>query len=177
MSLFKRFLDIARLLQIRTCVVTDNDGDADAVTARYADYAEVDSITICFDPDEAYPTLEPQLLKANGRAKLNSILGTAYEDEDEEKYNKRAAQECDSLACMDRKLIAHGGGSSKIEFCDLYDAGLLIHVKRYSGSSGLSHLFEQGIVSAVAFLSDADFRAKASAKASLVKLCIRSCDG
>ena len=92
---FKRFLDIGRLLRIDARVVTDNDGDAGAVTAKYADYAGDATITICFDPDEEYQTLEPQLLKANGRAKLNAILGTAYEDED--------------------SLLKHMGGNNKVE--------------------------------------------------------------
>jgi len=113
---FKRFLDIARLLQIRTCVVTDNDGDADAVTAKYADYAEVDTITICFDPDEAYPALEPQLLKANGRAKLNSILGTAYEDED--------------------PLLKHMGGNNKVKTAlKIFDSAEAFTVPEYIGNA------------------------------------------
>jgi energy-coupling factor transporter ATP-binding protein EcfA2 len=78
---FKRFLDIARLLNIDARVVTDNDGDADAVRAKYADYADDVTIAICFDPDEAYKTLEPQILKANGRTELNAILGTTYADD------------------------------------------------------------------------------------------------
>ncbi len=28
-----------------------------------------------------FPTLEPQLLKANGRERLNTVLGTAYADD------------------------------------------------------------------------------------------------
>lgn len=79
---FKRFLDIARLLNIDTRVVTDNDSNAAAVAAKYADYADDATIMVCFNSDEAYPTLEPQLLKANGREKLNIILGTTYEDDD-----------------------------------------------------------------------------------------------
>lgn len=92
---FKRFLDIARLLRIDARVVTDNDGDAGAVTAKYADYAGDATIAIYFDPDEQCQTLEQQLLKANGRTKLNAILGTAYEDED--------------------LLLNHMGGNNKAE--------------------------------------------------------------
>ena len=79
---FKRFLDIAKLLRIDVRVVTDNDGDPDAVAAKYADYGGDATIVICFDRDETCTTLEPQLLKANGRAKLNAILGTAHVDDD-----------------------------------------------------------------------------------------------
>lgn len=50
---------------------------------------------------------------------------------------------------MDRQLISYGGGASRIEFCDvLSDSGQRIHVKQYSGSSVMSHLFNQGLVSA-----------------------------
>lgn len=50
---------------------------------------------------------------------------------------------------MDRRLIAYGGGRSRIEFCDvLSDDGKRIHIKRYSGSATMSHLFNQGLISA-----------------------------
>lgn len=78
---FKRFLDIAKLLEIDARVVTDNDSDANAVVEKYTDYVDLPTIKICFDADEAYPTLEPQLLKATGRVKLNSILGKNFADD------------------------------------------------------------------------------------------------
>ena len=63
---------------------------------------------------------------------------------------------------MDRKLIMFGG--SRIEFCDLYSLEKqMIHVKKYTGSSVLSHLFMQGLVSAESFL-DAGFRALVNEK-------------
>jgi len=78
---FKRFLDIALLLNIDVRVVTDNDGRYEAVIEKYADYEAHPSITICCDPDEDFPTLEPQLLKANGRELLNTLLGTEHQDD------------------------------------------------------------------------------------------------
>lgn len=83
-----------------------------------------------------------------------------YEDESEGEYNERAANlSGDQLADMDAKNIQYGGGASKVEFCDLYSkAGDMIHVKRYSGSSVLSHLFSQAVVSAQTFKSDSEFR-------------------
>src|SRR5439155_10506573 len=66
---------------------------------------------------------------------------------------------------MDRENISHGGGYSKIEFCDLFsDKRQIVHVKHYGGSSVLSHLFYQGIVSGELFLADADFRTKVNDK-------------
>lgn len=95
------------------------------------------------------------------------ITAACSEAESEEDYNKRVAT-ADGYECMDRKLIQHGGGNSKIEFCDLFDPTnkRLFHVKKYGGSSVLSHLFNQGLVSAELMLSDPDFRAKVNDKLS-----------
>lgn len=97
----------------------------------------------------------------------HSTLGLLdYTDKNEADYNKRVYESDDDyFALMDRKMIVHGGGNSKIEFCDLYTQDKrLVHVKRYGGSSVLSHLFAQGLVSARLLLSDADFRGKVNEK-------------
>ncbi|MEI7918515.1 MAG: TIGR04141 family sporadically distributed protein [Candidatus Saccharibacteria bacterium] len=82
-------------------------------------------------------------------------------DTSENSYNTRAANEL-NLTLMDAKNITYGGGHSKIEFCDIFDyeKSTLYHVKKYGGSSVLSHLFNQGLVSAQLMLSDVDFRSK-----------------
>ena len=68
------------------------------------------------------------------------------------------------LCLMDKKNIQHDG-RSKIEFCDLYTSDKeLIHVKKYGGSSVLSHLFQQGISSAELLKRDSVFRAKVEKK-------------
>ncbi len=80
---FKRFLEIARLLRLDVRVVTDNDGDVASLKAKYAEYLDAanSTIGIFYDPNESYPTLEPQLLGANSRDKLNTILGTTHADD------------------------------------------------------------------------------------------------
>lgn len=80
---FKRFLEIAALLELRVRVVTDNDGDVAALRAKYSRYlaGTHDGISICYDDDENAKTLEPQLLKANSRAVLNTILSTKHPDD------------------------------------------------------------------------------------------------
>jgi len=80
---FKRFLEIAVLLNLDVQVLTDNDGDIDALKAKYAGYlsGEHPKIRIFYDSDKLYPTLEPQLLKANGRQALNTILAKNYADD------------------------------------------------------------------------------------------------
>jgi putative ATP-dependent endonuclease of the OLD family len=80
---FKRFLEIAVLLNLDVRVVMDNDKDVAALKHKYADYLNgaYPKIKICYDDDPNSPTLEPQLLKANSLDKLNAILGTTYADD------------------------------------------------------------------------------------------------
>lgn len=87
-----------------------------------------------------------------------------FHGKDEGSYNTKVHEENPAyFALMDRKIIRHGGGGGQIEFCDLYTTDRhFIHVKRYGGSSVLSHLFSQGTVSARLFLSDREFREKAN---------------
>lgn len=89
-----------------------------------------------------------------------------YEDKTEGEYNERVYEgDKNYFALMDKKNISYGGGSSKIEFCDLFTKDQhLIHVKRYGGSSVLSHLFAQGLVSTRLLLADADFRVEVNKK-------------
>jgi len=78
---FKRFLDIAKLMNFDVRIVTDNDGNRAAVDVKYANYLSENNITLCCDSDEDFPTLEPQLLKANGRELINTILGKTYDND------------------------------------------------------------------------------------------------
>lgn len=77
-------------------------------------------------------------------------------------YLKSVAKNPGSHALMDRQVVMIGGGRSRVEFCDLYskDQKEIIHVKKYGGSSVLSHLFSQAVVSGGCFLYEADFRAR-----------------
>jgi uncharacterized protein (TIGR04141 family) len=61
---------------------------------------------------------------------------------------------------MDRRTVRYGGGKSQVEFCDLFGPAekLLLHVKRYAGSSPLSHLFAQALVSGETFRVEPQFR-------------------
>ena len=93
-----------------------------------------------------------------------SIKLPSYRHKNEGEYNKKVPKIDDKYCCMDRDLISHGGGRSKIEFCDLITKDKkLIHVKRYGGSSVLSHLFNQGLVSGE-LLGDEQFRKKVNEK-------------
>lgn len=77
----------------------------------------------------------------------------------EPEYLKEFEPDKLGFAYMDRKEIMIGGGRNRVEFCDLFSRdGHIVHVKRYGGSSVLSHLFNQAIVSADCFLNEAKFR-------------------
>ncbi len=93
-----------------------------------------------------------------------SIEFVSYQesDDNENGYNERMTEQLDNAICMDAKNISHGGVYDKVEFCDIFDPDNknIIHIKKYSGSSVLSHLFAQGLVSAQLLLSDSDFREK-----------------
>jgi uncharacterized protein (TIGR04141 family) len=88
-----------------------------------------------------------------------------YAHKNEEEYNKATSASIVNSVCLDRDLIPHGGGHSLIEFCDIKTQdNRFVHVKHYSGSAQLSHLFNQGLVSGELFVQDAEFRAKVNAK-------------
>ena len=94
-----------------------------------------------------------------------SVSLPAYKCKNENEYNKETAKNNTDFCCMDRELISHGGGYSKIEFCDLYTKDKkIIHVKHYGGSAVLSHLFSQGVVSGELLLADKEFREKVNEK-------------
>lgn len=82
---FLRFLEIGKLLKLDIRVVTDNDENVAALRKKYEDYLDgkVENIKICFDEDEKYTTLEPQLLKANSLETLNTVLCTDFASDDD----------------------------------------------------------------------------------------------
>lgn len=113
---FLRFLEIANCLKRPASVVTDNDGDIEALKKKYADYLgdnQKPFIKICFDEavdlgplkigttDYNYNTLEPKMLKANSRDLFNRIFGTKYtNDDDLRKYMNQNKTEC-AMAIFD----------------------------------------------------------------------------
>ena len=83
-----------------------------------------------------------------------------YSDESEGAYNDRVAKGNPAeYTLMDKKLAYIAGAASGVEVCDLYRVeNEFIHVKRYGGSSVLSHLFNQGLVSGELFKMDIEYR-------------------
>jgi uncharacterized protein (TIGR04141 family) len=79
------------------------------------------------------------------------------EESGEGGYNKRAKRNRDDLVCLDTDTVTSVGG--QIEVCDLFHKdGFLIHVKKYTDSQTLSHLFSQGYVAATTLTEDGDYR-------------------
>lgn len=79
--------------------------------------------------------------------------------ETEQEYNARLASSSADLLLMDRSIASVPGASGTVELCDvLSKKGELIHVKRKSHSSSLSHLFAQGFVSMSTLFGDKGFR-------------------
>ena len=83
-----------------------------------------------------------------------------YEDDTEGIYNERVAKrDANSFILLDKKNITVTGAAAPVEPCDLFrDGNEFIHVKRYGGSSVLSHLLNQGLVSGELFQMDPEFR-------------------
>lgn len=79
--------------------------------------------------------------------------------EAEQDYNVKLASTSTDLLLMDRNTASVPGESGTVELCDvLSKTGELVHVKRKSHSSSLSHLFAQGLVSMSTLFGDKDFR-------------------
>lgn len=110
---FLRFLEIAEHLSLPVKVVTDNDGDLEALMKKYADYIgtnKKDNIEICYVKNEYtgtlmlgkkvskpfnYNTLEPLLLVENSLSTMNTIFDTNYTLDDEmHKYMKANKTDC-----------------------------------------------------------------------------------
>lgn len=118
---FLRFLELADALNISVAVITDNDGDINALEDKYSNYLgenQKSNIKICYDKavDSGnlmigkkpynYNTLEPKLIKANSNnlQLFNSLFGTSYTELDDlRKYMKHNKTEC-ALAVYDSDI-------------------------------------------------------------------------
>lgn len=78
--------------------------------------------------------------------------------ENEGRYNRRVAQAVNGAILLDRRTVTRPQATA-IEVCDIaVRTKHLIHVKKGTSSSSLSHLFAQGVVSAELLHMDAGFR-------------------
>ncbi|MFN3454598.1 MAG: ATP-dependent nuclease [Pseudobdellovibrio sp.] len=90
---FLRFLEIAEKINKPIAVVTDNDGNVDALRKKYRNYLgtnKKNNIEICFDENIDigeienfnYNTLEPKILKANSLSLFNKIFDSKFTSDD-----------------------------------------------------------------------------------------------
>lgn len=102
----------------------------------------------------------------NQAPKITS-LPAARSGENEKKYNERLKREKSDWICFDTHEIRPSEATSDIEPCDFWDpaSSCFIHIKNETSSSKLSHLFNQGSVSARVFKTDAEFRQRLKDKA------------
>ncbi len=104
----------------------------------------VDDLTV----DLQLPVWDDKYLKDNVKGKYG-----------EERYNRYVSDEY-GYALLDRKLY-RGQAGERVEICDLLTPDKkLICVKRMDGSDKLSHLFQQGSVSAQMLMTNDDYKAK-----------------
>jgi predicted ATP-dependent endonuclease of OLD family len=72
---FKRYLDLARLLDIKTAVIRDNDGDYNEnCVNNFAEYSENNNIQVFYDTNNAIKTFEMALYRDNSIV-CNELFG------------------------------------------------------------------------------------------------------
>lgn len=151
----------------------DNEDIYDKWNAYKCLYAEVDynGATYCLNNGRWFCIDKDYVSMINEEYKQMPISDMVFFQHPREKlkeneYTKKFVKsDPDHLLNMDAKPISHGGGRSKIELCDvLTDNHTYIHIKPYSGSATLSHLFNQAVVSAELVMSDQEFLVKANRK-------------
>lgn len=132
---------------IHRCLNAEVDLRGEKYVLNDGDWYHLDSGFVK-DVDTFYQGIPPSILTLPNFGTWN-----------EPTYLKEVCKTNSTLALMDRKMILIGGGKSRVEFCDLFSRKRdIIHVKYYGGSSLLSHLFAQAVVSADCFLHEPDFR-------------------
>lgn len=120
---FSRFLELAEYLKIDTTIITDNDGNPEALNEKYAKYNNSGHIEICYEP-EAVPlpenlerilgaeynnnTLEPCLLRCNDASILCKILDIPNKgDASLLKYMKNHKTDCALKICNSKVTITY----------------------------------------------------------------------
>lgn len=89
-----------------------------------------------------------------------------YDHGSETEYNEYVSKiNSDTYYLLDRKNIKINTTVSPVEPCDLFMyPDTFIHIKRYGGSTVLSHLFNQGLVAGELFKREREFRVKLKEK-------------
>lgn len=81
---FKRYCELAKLIEKKIVVVTDNDSNPTGVTEKYSDFSGI--LKLCIEKNDKLFTLEPSVLYAN-RESFEDFKELIYEGTDKEKIN------------------------------------------------------------------------------------------
>lgn len=81
---FKRYCELARLINKNIVIVTDNDGDPLGVKENYSDFSGI--VDLCIEEDENLNTLEPSVLSAN-KDNFEDFRSTIYHKTDIQSIN------------------------------------------------------------------------------------------
>ena len=158
----------------RVRAIDSRDGESElyswsVASCLYGEF-QLDGSSYCVNAGKWYQVAKDYADKVN--AEYNRALEhdvSSYPlyktGEHEGPYNERLAATSDSFLLMDAKPISHGAPHSSVELCDVLDGNnTFIHVKHYSGSATLSHLFLQGYNSAYLIKGDQAFVDNANKK-------------
>ncbi len=147
--LFVHNVDIAKNISFYKCILAELEFDNRSYCLVEGKYYEIDK-DFKSDVEEFY----------NNNIKLTTNLSMEESNSIEKEYNENMEKH-DGFILLDRKIIHEG---IEMEFCDLIYENKFIHVKKYMGSSVMSHLFNQGLNSANMLKRDSKFLAEANKK-------------
>lgn len=77
---FKRYLDVAKLIEKKVIVITDNDGDEEALGRKYAGYLDDPLFSFYVESNHSLKTIEPSMVNANvENGTLPELISVVFE--------------------------------------------------------------------------------------------------
>lgn len=123
---------------------------------------EVNGQAYCLNNGKWYKINQDFVSDINNRYSSIALLNDSFIDFNKEKHTNEDKYNDALVASLDKAVLVHkykisigGGSGNNIEPCDVFWNNKFIHVKRNSGSSNLSHLFNQALVSSQVLLDTA----------------------
>jgi uncharacterized protein (TIGR04141 family) len=160
-------VDVAKLKRDRVLALDDSGNELYRWSVWRCLAAQLDEAgsTYILDGGDFYEVAQDFLEELNSF--LDSVSSGPYDflspllGEKERDYLQRTTELSSTFLLLDQRLVHLGSRTSPVEICDLLSLdGLLIHAKKGRGSSELSHLFSQGLVSAELLVASPEFRDK-----------------
>ena len=98
---FKRYLEIAKLLNSKVAVVTDNDSDVqNNCIKKYSEFSDIATIKICFESDEKLNTFEKVLYEEN-----KDLCQKLFGDNAVEYMLKNKTEAAYILLCQEESIV------------------------------------------------------------------------